>query len=367
MKSIQLFSRFSAITSIKQEDNILLLTHTDLDGSGSAIILKSIFPNITIKHCYNSSMSNDIVSALTDKNIAEKYNWIFACDISCTLEDAELVEVSPYRNKFFLLDHHSSASCLSGFAWACIFSKLLEDTSLADEYGKSAAHGHSSGTLLLYELLNHFGIIEKYADNFKGSLKQMTFLISAYDTWDWNTIFGGDKKFSDFNSLLDIYGVDIFERLMLERIKSNSPLLAEMDYLMLEADENKRRDFYTRLQKIVHTGVLKFDKKEYRIAFCFTSERIADTFAYMKETYPDVDLYLINSGTSVSLRSTRSDVDCAAIAKNLKGGGHPGAGGFSFSVMAQAVFLKQLMHASWISVDYWKDTAKLEKNSKDAD
>ena len=71
--------------------------------------------------------------------------------------------------------------------------------------------------------------------------------------------------------------------------------------------------------------------KEYSIAYIEESKYIFDIFDYMRETYPEIDLFIINYGTGISIRSDKENINVGKIVKTFGGGGHKGSGGFKLS------------------------------------
>ena len=99
---------FNFIDSIKPEDKVGIITHTDLDGISSAILLEEILENkghkISLLHFtgYQKGMFNKLVLKLKNKEI----NKLFITDVYA--DGTDLEGFNKFRKEFdvFLIDHH---------------------------------------------------------------------------------------------------------------------------------------------------------------------------------------------------------------------------------------------------------------------
>jgi oligoribonuclease NrnB/cAMP/cGMP phosphodiesterase (DHH superfamily) len=118
--------QFSKLRKLNKDDKILLLTHTDMDGS-TKIVMDQMFDNVDVWHCNNNAMSYLIKKAVTTE-VADEYDAIVVTDISCNKEDAEIINNSPNKNKLTLLDHHPTATHLNQYPWAVVEVNVVEDS-----------------------------------------------------------------------------------------------------------------------------------------------------------------------------------------------------------------------------------------------
>ncbi len=304
------------------KSRILLLTHADMDGSGPSVLLKLLFERVEVRHCPNGVMSREIRNAVL--NEAGSYDLIFACDISCTGDHAEIINRSNGSRKFILLDHHMTAESLNRYSWAVVQSELVEDSFNAAYYqGKP---GNSSGTSLMYDFLDWAGAA-KYPEGGEH-VRKFVHMINAYDTWDWVNMFESDPSYRDLDRVFHLYGQDLFERVYVNRLAEDDPvLLGEIEKLLLEIEDGKIAAHLDRVKKTIRAGYLKKDDAYYDIVLSNTGEYMQETFEYMKEAYPEADLYMVNYGTGISIRSTKDSINVGDFVKHLGGGGHAGAGG----------------------------------------
>lgn len=61
----------------------------------------------------------------------------------------------------------------------------------------------------------------------------------------------------------------------------------------------------------------------------------------MRETYPEIDLFIINYGTGISIRSDKENINVGKIVKTFGGGGHKGSGGFKLSKEKSRIALRK--------------------------
>lgn len=320
---------------------ILLLTHTDMDGSGPVILMKTVFGDrVDVIHCPNVSASRTIKEKATEDGLP--YSLLVVCDISCTENDAEIINRYKKR-EIVLLDHHITAVELNRYAWAAVQPELIPGTYRDDIlYDTGCRPAHSSGTSLLYDYLEACGLLNVPNTEL---MKKLVFFIAAYDTWDWFELFGGDIRFKDLNTLFIEYGADVFEEIFIRKVfdPGAADLFDDTDRLILRISEVKRLSYCEDIKKAFRTGNVMFNGKYHSFVFCQSSEYMADVFDVMKKEYPDFDLYVIDSGRSISFRSVKKEVNVGAIVKPLGGGGHPGAAGVSIPFETRRSMLEEVL------------------------
>lgn len=323
---------FGKLAKVNKDDRILLLTHDDADGAGAEIVLRCMFPdkNIKVVHLSNGVMSGRVKEALTDAAIAESFGKVIACDISCNEADAEYINSLPDINsRFVLLDHHLTSQYINRYSWGVSFGDMLEDSFLVNYY----SNGHSSGTSLILDYMYYCGI-NFLPDASCITTENICLWISAYDTWDWKTCFEGNNKFKDENLLFAVYGNNLYVHRRLTKIGFFASYY-DPDDIMLKAEKAKRKEHIESIKDQIKFGtmdtVLENGRiKIYDIAYIDDSKYVFDVLDYMRDTYPERDLFIVNYGNGVSIRSDKKDINVAEIVKKFGGGGHKGAGGFKF-------------------------------------
>lgn len=208
---------------------------------------------------------------------------------------------------------------------------MLEDSFLVNYY----SNGHSSGTSLILDYMYYCGI-NFLPDASCITAENICLWISAYDTWDWKTCFEGNYKFKDENLLFAAYGNNLYVRRRLSKI-GLSPIYygSDTDRIMLKAEKAKRKEHVENIKNQIKFGTLDIPMEDnytrtYDIAYIDDSKYIFDVLDYMRDTYPQLDLFIVNYGNGVSIRSDKEDINVAEIVKQFGGGGHKGAGGFKF-------------------------------------
>lgn len=341
---------FSKLPKPDRNSKIKLLTHTDMDGSGASIVLRSIFDDVEIKHCSNAVMSEEIKNAILDEE--SNFDWIFACDISCNETDAEIINNHPNSKKLILLDHHITAMSLNKYDWACVEPKLIKDSYRAKLY-TTPDTGLSSGTSLVYDFMEYCDLTRYISDI--DFLKTIVHMIAAYDTWDWVNHFGKNPDFDTLSTLFDIYMSDRFEEKILNKINtpktdSTKELFDDIDRLLLDIEHDKIDIYLKGIEKAFTTGTIKIQNVDYSIVFCTSDKYLQETFEHMKAILPDYDIYLINYGNGIGLRATKDEINVGMIAKEFGGGGHPGAAGVKIPFAYQVDIIEKTFSAN-ITID----------------
>lgn len=363
---------FSGLKRLKATDRVLLLTHTDADGAGPEILLRYTIgsKNLTVKHLNNGVMSQEIRNAVCS-DIAYDYDTIIACDISCSKEDTEIIAANRNSAKLIILDHHLTSCHLNCYPmFAVSYSGMVDDSFRAPLFQNCGHEGLSSGTSLMYDYLHYVGLVDKdcnpneFSPN-EAVLREIVHLIATYDTWDWVNCFDKNPRYREFNRLFDIYGNDYYVSIMYNKALDgfdkaiygmipvldinvgNAFLLSETDELVLAIDESKRKAYLEQAKSAIHTGSLTLKNgRTYSIAYANNNKFTSEVFELMKQLYPDIDLYVINYGSGISMRSMKNDIDVSEIVKQYKGGGHLGAGGFKIPMDNIIETLEKTMDAN---------------------
>lgn len=322
---------FSKLEKPTISDSVLLLTHTDMDAAGAEIVCKWVFQNnLVVKHLGNSEMSQGILDFVRDNVKSKQYDLIIIDDISCSIEAADEIDKIKSNMKIVLLDHHDTAKALNKYDWAIVCSELLEDSFMKDRY-EDVSKAHSSGASLMYDYLEYSGLL-----NGTNFLNEIIHMIAAYDTWDWHDLLGENERYSDIDKLCDIYGLEMFVDEMYERAISGfatESIINNKDLKML-SDYKEKVDRYLENIKdyFVESELTLEDNEKLSVVWCFTDLYLQETFSLMKEMFPSRDLYIINHGTGISLRTENKDIHVGNfVRQRYEGGGHPGAAGFKLS------------------------------------
>jgi oligoribonuclease NrnB/cAMP/cGMP phosphodiesterase (DHH superfamily) len=197
----------------------------------------------------------------------------------------------------------------------------------------------------MYDYLEHIGII---TDDIKAShtFRYIVHLIATYDTWDWHTKFNDTPVFERFNRLFDIYTSDIYINVMLTKLQDDvhfTEVIDNTEHLLLTIEDNRTKAYLDGIEKSFKTGNLHLKGETFfSFVLCTSDKYMQETFKKMKDVYADYDLYIINYGTGMSIRTDKDSVNVGAITKLLGGGGHPGAGGFKIPFELQKEHLERV-------------------------
>ena len=338
------FDIFKNLAEISLDDRILLLTHTDMDGAGPAILLRALFPNLVVKHCTNAAMDSEIEKTLTDPETGEHFDAVIICDISCKLETAERIDKNMAVKKVVLLDHHITATDLNRFSWAVVCPEVLEGS-----WFEKMGLVHSSGTSLLYNYLEYLGLNQEFPDIDKA--EEFAFLVAGYDTWDWVNVFMSDSKFYNMQTLFEQYDMLEFERVFTEKLLNGEQLIGETEELLLRIARNKKQAYLDTIEPWVKTGHVQMpDGRIYNFAYVQANQYIGDIYNRLKELRPESDFYIVDYGKGVSVR-TDKDINLGALAKPLGGGGHPGAAGIRINSDLRLRIMREMFHTDTFMFD----------------
>jgi oligoribonuclease NrnB/cAMP/cGMP phosphodiesterase (DHH superfamily) len=282
--------------TIRRSDSVYNISHNDLDGVGSVIVLSSIFSNL--EYTLQSYVKvDDVLRFKTDLCL---YDHIIMTDISP--DDKSLVTKYP----IILLDHHETA------------------LSLHDVSAMRFVTTKTCATLLVKRFF------EKYFNISLSHLDAFCTLVNDYDLW-----IHKDPASKKLNMLLDFYKSDMGDySQFINRFKIGDIVFKdyEMDYIGSREEQYK----------------YEFDNIE-----VLDLETIKGCLVKNVETINDVaDDLLINHGYKIVFvrnrknnhTSVRHNIDGFNVGKYLTdnnlGGGHAYAGGmnvFDVDMLSKAV------------------------------
>lgn len=268
----------------------ILFTHIDLDGSGSEIIIKLIYPDIeTYRVDYNFD------SDMTYRKIMAEADSIIFTDISISRDTAESLEATrAYGKELLLLDHHESAKT------------NLEDLN----YPWIHINMEYSGALLAFlwykdQLIENLDIVSY---NNYGYLAQ---LVSDYDLWH--------HQYPESKKLQFLWSKIGTEQFVARFLQNSSMILSD-------EEESFVKESMDALEESYQIAIANMDPEEdsygnkwlliknIGVMYSLVTDRI------LKEN-PDVAYCCIMSRKgSLSFRSRYYDVK--QIAEALGGGGH---------------------------------------------
>lgn len=352
---------------LKKAKNIKLLTHTDMDGSGAAVLMKYLnsldpFFGLEIVRVH-SNQTDAVIRRECLTNWDESYDLVLITDISCTWKTAQEIVKSGHAHKVVLLDHHQSAidEKLNQFGFCTIVAEGSAEDSVVrrrQPTGPRIIPRNSSGTSLLYDFINYEGIRVLPRRGWDRYLSLLADSVAAYDTWDWqnpamavNCITRVTVNHKILNALFWYFGAEAWEAIHLSRALSDACakmyleglLVTEEDKILYDVDQKRCAKTCENAiagmkvynaSYVVGYNTVSEDKKSpvympYKTALCAASSYTANVFEAMKKAVPDAEIYLIlRDSDSISMR-TDKEIDLSNIAKIQGGGGHKAAAGIS--------------------------------------
>lgn len=309
-------------------EKYILLTHTDLDGAGCAIVFSLAVDNPgCIYYCANGREINSQTLAVFNeaKNDPDTEYHVYIADNS--IEEFTAEKVSDFlgfnpNNIFRLLDHHESALPLADkYDWATI--DITEcGTTLIFEHMKSKVSERLTmdAYAILLELLNH---------------------IKNWDLFLWKD--NGDNFARIHNTLCKDIGLVEYTNRMINRIISEHNIINETEFTdiseKLDHIDKYIEDNVDKFNIVVADHIKKtdipdtFTMHKYTVAVTFATSNISELGNAICEKHDDIDfcaLIDLSKGDFgiVSLRATKDNIDLSKIAKSHGGGGHRKAAGF---------------------------------------
>ena len=259
----------------------MLLTHTDLDGIGCAVVYSAATGRRDFRLVENGQVDAAVAAALSEARD------VILSDHS--VSEAMVPAVEEFvagGGSFALLDHHKSALALDRFGWARV----------------DLAH---SAAWLVWDHLGRPPAVAEFAR-----------LVEDHDLW-----VHSDPRSSRLAALLGLLGEDRF----LERFTRNpSADFSEGEELLLEVEDRRRADYIAR--KVEQADLVEAGGR--RWAICFAESYRSELADALLDGLGVEGAAIVNATkATVSLRSRTLDV--AAIAERMGGGGHARSAAFT--------------------------------------
>lgn len=274
----------------------LLFTHIDLDGYGCAVILKSVFKDIDIRHVNYGFMDEK-----QNRVLLQQYDEVYITDISVSKEQA--IEISEMMHdplcrlqKVILLDHHQSALDELGplnFSWIQIRTDKCGTMLCYDRFSKFVSHLKYFATIVNdYDLWIH-----KYRES-----TNLQFLWSSMDKSKFVDRFVNAEYDENGNYKLSDYEIGMIYDQLKELDKSLETCLSSMD--IHYDNEGNQFGFIKRTGRYLSLAVSK-----------------------ILLSYPQLKYIVAYNSYSNSLSFRSLDYPVNKIAESLNGGGHKLAAG----------------------------------------
>jgi oligoribonuclease NrnB/cAMP/cGMP phosphodiesterase (DHH superfamily) len=266
----------------------ILLTHTDLDGVGCAVVFGSCPEHGPVQLVDNGAIDRQVRETLAARlpNAAE--HEVLVTDHGVDAATADLVDAFVAAGgRFALLDHHRSSEHLAGRSWATV-----------DE--------SRSATGLLFDRLGRPPAFAEFAR-----------LVEDHDLWQHR-----DPRSARLAALVGLLGTERF----LNRFRDDPRVdLREGEAVLVETEERRREDYLRR--KVDQARVAEVGGE--RWAICYAEQYQSDLAERLMAELHVAATAIVNAGKrTVSLRGR--GVDVSGIAERFGGGGHARAAAFTF-------------------------------------
>lgn len=307
-------------------------SHTDLDGVGSALLLKAILktinsfkeatflPNSYCETGKYGTIDKEILDFI-DNNPYE-VTHIFITDLCPSLSTLE--KLNKYCEEkgieWTIYDHHKTA---------LEANDIYPSNSNIVVIDEDTGYKHSGTSLIFKELC---GVMPHQAFNISSKEKLARFadIVRCYDCWDWATNPHAEYKTraNDFNNMFYLFSYDERKDLVLKVLINGVPFLDNYSEI-INALNRKEQEYIDSKCKSA-----KYDFLDgYTYAYVFAEQyksTLGNQLAKLvdPETQEPVDFGMVIDGNKLSLRAVKDHVDVSAIAnKFFGGGGHQKAAG----------------------------------------
>lgn len=283
---------------------ITLLTHSDLDGAGAAVLARLAFGDekLEIKCCDYENIDKHIMECL-DQGVTER---LLIVDISPQSEAVynRLDAIHKEKSlKITCLDHHKTSAALVYHPWG------LHDAT-------------SCGTgMFLAWLVQH-----DYLDE-SDELSRFALAVWAYDTWQLGSKYRGRGE--SLHRLCDFMGLDRFIATFVDSLDADTDMLIEeLDVMLI--DQEKRYVEEVIKTQLAKDNFISIDSMGRGFTVTYCDRHVSQVCHAILDQFPKV-LYAVNLDSTRNvgdLRSRKGEIDVSKIAKHLGGGGRSETAGF---------------------------------------
>ena len=287
----------------------LLLTHYDLDGIGSDILLSGMFP-IAKKYHYGYQKVKGVID---NTNLLKQFDSIMVPDLCLTYEQfKKLNEI--YQDRFLYVDHHLASMNLYTTLWASDNKPTMYiDTSMC-------------ATALVYtKMRKYLGDMNEETSN---NIKRLVTYVDSYDMWRHKTHPDTFDKGYNLNTIFFEYGYNKF----FDKFKYGIRDFDKEDVKIINIINKNRNDLMAKSE------FFPFGNKS--VFVLGVNVKYVNDYSLVYHDYDNFYLvYATDGGVKMSVRSTRDDVDFGQAIITLKegitqitsGGGHKQSASIQFT------------------------------------
>ena len=286
---------------------ITLLTHTDLDGAGAAVLARLTFEekDLEIKYC----------------NYDDIDKYIHLCLDQGEAEQLFIVDIAPQSEEVF--DRLDKIHAAGGLEIVCLDHHKTSLALLTRPWGNHDAE--SCGTeMFLRWLMHHDYLVES------GAMVRFVLAVKAYDTWELDA--PSRKRGEMLHRLCGFMGLERFVATFADNLDADmETVMEELDEMLIDRQKRYVERVIDGLKDEAHFSIDSM-KRCYAVTFC--EKNFSMVGHEVLDRFPQV-LYVVNlepTNNVCQMRSRKGEIDVSKIAKHSGGGGHPAASGFPFTL-----------------------------------
>lgn len=291
-----------------RSSSTIVFTHTDLDGAGCELLMKSLFPNIPVLRVGYEFEDDNYCIALMKKS-----DTIIILDLSISPSMYDLL-TNHLGKTVLMLDHHESALVKYREYYESTYG-ISDITSISDNL---VIDTNRSGTLITFEYFYNLGYFHNRPDLNADNLREISEVVSDYDLWKFNYDRTMELQF-------------LWSKLKHEGFvnKYYKGQVSVFDFTDEETDiiNNQYSRLANSYQACLDTERVYVDNEGLTFSVIRPNALISLSVSMYLDNKPNIDYAVaVNSyGKSLSLRSKHVEVN--KIAETLGGGGHKLAAG----------------------------------------
>ncbi len=307
--------------------NVLIYTHTDMDGFGSNLIANYIENNyedvkFTVKNLNYDQINEEILKDIRDESIFT-YDYIFITDISVSEETSALLNILWHSNDEYdivnleLLDHHESALWLNKYDWCNV---------ILTKYNRKI-----SGTELFADSI--------FEDNIPEDIFNLIENIKLYDTWLW--VENNNQTPKKLNDLFLLLGFEAFERRLIEVNYDVNKFI--LKHRLLLQIQQKQIDRYIKGKD---KNLIVKEIQDRKVGIVFGDKYQSELGNTLAKLHPELDIVAMIGDTYVSYRSVGDceKNNCKSFSELYGGGGHFNSAGSTINKSVINNYLNELFN-----------------------
>ena len=285
-------------------------SHKDLDGAGSDVVLRILFPGEDIDTVFTQpNLVSKLVSDFLESPEYKEYKALFISDLSVDSDVAEKLD----RDGIFkaLHDHHPTADFLRFYPWAQVVQEWFGFSDIA----------HRTSATEVFYICNQ-SMLPPVMD--KDKVFDFVRTVTLYDTYAWKKI--GDMHAKDVNDLCYIIGIEEFVDKVVNNLVNGRDAVTEGDLELVRYRQKEEQQYI----KDKEPTLVECEINGRKVGVVFAERFLSELGDYLGNKNPHLDyIAMVYAGRNVSLRSIHDHINLGeTVAKPKSGGGHPQAAGF---------------------------------------